>query len=340
MKIHGNVTYYIFFALEIVYFYSVQVVGNLQDDIAARLKEGNQTGLSRKRRYLAFPEGSSFQVVLVFDLAYPTLDGIGFYVFGNTAGLAWELPSAQFFIDEKLKKKGKKKPEPEPQPEHPVVEYIEHPEEIQHFSDWQPPLKWTEQNPERIDYQSPSGWINRFPVSSYTSPFNSRVNQVGGYFNPSIKNRINYINPYESNPKDYWGKKSFQNQRRTAQFREFRPYQYANSDLDFDTHYHNNLHRRSRRDLYGKLEHLFSSLIEDGKSCILKLICQTNKIPKGKGTLIDEFLKTLFKVKPDGFTDDEDHYDQAANLRHDCDNMYPTCEGNVATKLLNVALNK
>lgn len=40
----------------------IRVLANLQGDIKRKLHERNSTSLSRTRRYLVFPEGSSFQV--------------------------------------------------------------------------------------------------------------------------------------------------------------------------------------------------------------------------------------------------------------------------------------
>ncbi|XP_070063566.1 uncharacterized protein [Drosophila virilis] len=47
--------------------------------------------LSRKRRYLIFPEGSSFQ--MVFDEVICVVDYTNYLVLGITVALAWELPS-------------------------------------------------------------------------------------------------------------------------------------------------------------------------------------------------------------------------------------------------------
>ncbi|XP_011191214.2 uncharacterized protein LOC105217751 [Zeugodacus cucurbitae] len=47
--------------------------------------------LSRKRRYLIFPEGSSFQVV--YDGIYGIVDYTNYLILGITVALAWELPS-------------------------------------------------------------------------------------------------------------------------------------------------------------------------------------------------------------------------------------------------------
>lgn len=64
--------------------------------------------------------------ILVFDLAYPSVDGIGLYVFGNTAGLAWELPSKPVFLDKKFQKKE------EPEPTTTMLPHLEHPVEYEH----------------------------------------------------------------------------------------------------------------------------------------------------------------------------------------------------------------
>ncbi|XP_017844913.1 uncharacterized protein LOC108601525 [Drosophila busckii] len=47
--------------------------------------------LHRQKRYLLFPEGSSFQ--LVFDLIIPIIDFTNYAILGITCAVAWELPS-------------------------------------------------------------------------------------------------------------------------------------------------------------------------------------------------------------------------------------------------------
>lgn len=81
--------------------------------------ESNKVVKSRKRRYLVFPEGASFQVgkqplfldhilqnnalnkFLVYDLTYPAIALQGNLItFGNTAAMAWELPTQPIFLNE------------------------------------------------------------------------------------------------------------------------------------------------------------------------------------------------------------------------------------------------
>ncbi|KAM8705713.1 hypothetical protein ACLKA7_010073 [Drosophila subpalustris] len=76
-------------------------VGDVSSDfeqlVEAKLNESlsgtRQTDelLSRKRRYLVFPEGSSFQ--MVFDEIICVVDYTNYLVLGITVALAWELPS-------------------------------------------------------------------------------------------------------------------------------------------------------------------------------------------------------------------------------------------------------
>ncbi|XP_017083976.2 LOW QUALITY PROTEIN: uncharacterized protein LOC108116549 [Drosophila eugracilis] len=51
----------------------------------------SQELLSRKRRYLVFPEGSSFQ--MVYDEIVGVVDHTNYLILGITVALAWELPS-------------------------------------------------------------------------------------------------------------------------------------------------------------------------------------------------------------------------------------------------------
>lgn len=75
---------------------------------AYNCKDGMMQKLSRKRRYLVFPTGSSFQLGkvnffvifglklmlsnIVYDQIIPVIDNTNFLIFGVTTALAWELP--------------------------------------------------------------------------------------------------------------------------------------------------------------------------------------------------------------------------------------------------------
>ncbi|KAH8385850.1 hypothetical protein KR200_000410 [Drosophila serrata] len=73
---------------------------SLEQLIEMRLNESSSSSvqgrqseelLSRKRRYLVFPEGSSFQIV--YDEIVGVVDHTNYLILGITVALAWELPS-------------------------------------------------------------------------------------------------------------------------------------------------------------------------------------------------------------------------------------------------------
>ncbi|XP_022211665.2 uncharacterized protein LOC111066982 [Drosophila obscura] len=71
--------------------------GSLEQLIELKLNESASRAaqsdelLSRKRRYLVFPEGSSFQ--MVYDEIVGVVDHTNYLILGITVALAWELPS-------------------------------------------------------------------------------------------------------------------------------------------------------------------------------------------------------------------------------------------------------
>lgn len=83
--------------------------------------------LHRQKRYLLFPEGSSFQ--LVFDIIIPIIDYTNYAILGITCSVAWELPSKppSELIENVLTRindgtigtvrRNGSAPEPEPQPQ-------------------------------------------------------------------------------------------------------------------------------------------------------------------------------------------------------------------------------
>lgn len=73
---------------------------------------------------------------------------------------------------------------------------------------------------------------------------------------------------------------------------------------------------------------LFFRLKRDGKACLLKSICEVNKLSRKRGTFSQEMFKVLFRVKQYDNYQDEDEYDYAANNQHNCTEMYPNCPDN------------
>ncbi|XP_076260677.1 uncharacterized protein LOC143196678 [Rhynchophorus ferrugineus] len=283
-----------------------QCQDDLQRDIDEYDRKENQTHLSRKRRYLVFPAGSSFQVV--FCLTYPSVAVGSIFVFGNTAALAWELPSEPLFYDKK--DLDRKEAEAEAQTTTVAVphdidlsQFVDH-----HHDSWNGKL-------EKIDKYSAWNDNIRQPIQTYRNPFMNFMRKQSPsleWFNPNpSKNHL--VRP--SNVRTF-GRPDMKRFQKTRQQESFINPVY----------YH--VHRRTRRDLYGKLETFLSSLSIDGRSCLLKAICSITKMSrKEKGTFIEEILKVIFKSKPHDDYPNEDLYDHAADPNHNCDDLYPSCQG-------------
>ncbi|XP_066141701.1 uncharacterized protein [Euwallacea fornicatus] len=312
--------------------------GNLQTDIEERLNNGNRTYLSRKRRYLVFPKGSSFQLV----------DGRGFFVYGNTAGMAWELPSTPVFLDKKYMKKE------EPQTTTTMLPHLDHPVEYGH-DDWQVPSIWD--NGVSGDFPGWKSKADEGPVYSWN--YDTKLHSFNNYRRPvnvdSLKGSAynqptsnGYQGPHQQK---YWPKyhnENFWNNVNNRQRSKKTGYssqklQRSNDvarNFIIDTQHYHNIHRRTRRELYAKFEDFFTTFTTNGRTCLLKTICQINKSSEKKGTFWEELLKIVFKVKPEGFYKDEDLYDSAANSSHNCEEMYSECEGNVLNKLIRFDFDK
>ncbi|CAH1118849.1 unnamed protein product [Phaedon cochleariae] len=300
----------------ILFFVSIDVsIGSLQDEISKEINNinGSRQTLSRKRRYLTFPEGSSFQ--LVYCLTLPSV-GVGeFFTFGVTAAMAWELPTEPEDI---LILKGKistsEAPTTTTELHHHYVDYI-HPVE-DHPS-------------ERIDVpsdNSQAGWTYRNELLQ---------EPVRTYYNPFVKESYGYTPVSSSRSPVYEGTKygsGGSREQKNNYFDDYTP-NVGNDPVYYDHPVYHSIHRRTRRDLYKKIEKLLSALSKDGKSCVMKALCEVSQVPKGKGTFIEEILKTIFRIKPhDGFPD-EDDYDKAANTNHNCTEQYPTCAHSVWTNM-------
>ncbi|XP_059611007.1 uncharacterized protein LOC132257948 [Phlebotomus argentipes] len=102
--------------------------------------------------------------------------------------------------------------------------------------------------------------------------------------------------------------------------------------------------RRFRRDLYGKLELAMNDMGYNGKSCILKALCQSYQYFRSRGSnMVEEMLRTIFslpKQKVFSFEHkDLNEYDLAhrqGRSQSDCENLYPNC----GFSLLDLALGR
>ncbi|XP_050293709.1 uncharacterized protein LOC126734216 [Anthonomus grandis grandis] len=246
--------------------------------------------LSRKRRFLQFPTGSSFQ--LVYCLTYTSIVN-SYFVFGNTAALAWELPSMPLFFDGR-------------------------------------------------DFQKKEETTTEATTTEITSKldhgYNNNLDRVSSYGN------LNYIQDSYRNPFykymvkpdwfDRYRKSSYLLSKSTPQIGEnqyyhFKRYSENNSHMMFkiNPEFHQ-IYRRTRRELYNKLEGFLTRINLDGKACLLKAVCEVTKYGTGKDTLLIEIFKAIFRVKPHK-EHNMDEYDLSANESHNCEEMYPSCQGSI-----------
>ncbi|XP_015609928.1 uncharacterized protein LOC107274887 [Cephus cinctus] len=87
-------------------------------------------------------------------------------------------------------------------------------------------------------------------------------------------------------------------------------------------------HRRSRRELYHKIELMLKTQGKDGKACVLKAICNAAKRDKsdlGTRSFMREILHSIFTL-PEGSYDDDPKTEYERAKIADCDRMYPSCQ--------------
>ncbi|XP_011693134.1 PREDICTED: uncharacterized protein LOC105453117 [Wasmannia auropunctata] len=90
-------------------------------------------------------------------------------------------------------------------------------------------------------------------------------------------------------------------------------------------------HRRSRRELYRKVELMLRTQGKDGKACVLKAICKAagrRREDVGKGSFLEETLHAIFTL-PDGWYDIDPmtDYERTYHLGENCDEVHAKCPG-------------
>ncbi|XP_012257668.2 uncharacterized protein LOC105686949 [Athalia rosae] len=93
-------------------------------------------------------------------------------------------------------------------------------------------------------------------------------------------------------------------------------------------------HRRSRRELYPKIEMMLKAQGKDGRACVLKALCRAGKrnaTEIGKGSFMQEIMHSIFTLPPGSFHEDPKTRYEKAHLDSDkdCDQLYPTCLENI-----------
>ncbi|XP_076656808.1 uncharacterized protein LOC143361356 [Halictus rubicundus] len=88
-------------------------------------------------------------------------------------------------------------------------------------------------------------------------------------------------------------------------------------------------HRRSRRELYRKMELLLETQGKDGRACVLGAICRAarrNRTRTDKGTFFEEIMRVVFSL-PGEFEDADTvtEYERAYYRQENCDVMEDRC---------------
>lgn len=149
------------------------------------------------------------------------------------------------------------------------------------------------ENHEIYDYQPVHDYnINRMPVSQNNKYFMPDYNKYNDFYNYEVQSyRRNDEYPIHPN---YYG-----------------------------------VYRRTRRDLYKKISNFFTGLKENGRECVLKIICEVSQLPKRKGSFMEEIMKAVFRVKPHEKYENEDDHDKAYNESHNCTERYSSCRKSI-----------
>nr|XP_012151379.1 PREDICTED: uncharacterized protein LOC105663918 [Megachile rotundata] len=87
-------------------------------------------------------------------------------------------------------------------------------------------------------------------------------------------------------------------------------------------------HRRSRRELYRKVELLLGSQGNDGRSCVLKAICNAatrSRHQIGNGSFLQEITHAVFAIPEIGDTESMTDYEKAYFWKEECEQAREKC---------------
>ncbi|XP_065354529.1 uncharacterized protein LOC135948999 [Calliphora vicina] len=371
--------------------------------------------LKRKRRYLEFPEGSSFQ--LVYDLIVGVVDFTNYLILGVTVALAWELPSkppSEIFEDltERLRDGtlGTSRND--------TVENINYIDRKTKTTTMKTPISKSQYNLQPM-FRPPMHYryyTQRTPDSFYKYPFQtesqslksykpnryntwSRKSNILKYYTPKpvhpftkwtkikiqpkysakgvrypwwnlpqrLKNslitrpsvrrfdqNINYsraqfnykkpIGTYKTFPSTgrsehriypIFGKQSISDVRKPQhRFRRSGIFTEIPSKLD---RIHIGQHRRTRHDLYQRIEIYLTGRGSHGHHCVLRALCETGQKSHERkpGSFVAELMRAIFTMpEPIDATADglpqigykEQRYDTANSLKGNCASRYNLCK--------------
>jgi len=256
--------------------------------------------LSRQRRYLTFPKGSSLQ--MVFDGASPVVDHTYYSVVGITVAVSWELPHNPFYYDDDLANAF-------------TTGTLLHRNDEgldNQFIDSKPDSYYFGQNNNLLQSNPESSDVDYYNVNtSKTYEWNKLMNNsdpdliLTDNF-PFIRKR-----PIVQLP---LGKRSVPESKENELFLKY--------------------HRRSRYELYRLVQKYLDSNGLDGNHCLQRILCEVGQKKKESkvGTFVEEILKAIFHL-PDTHSSlmnaQTIDYHTAHKSTQNCTEQFHRCKVNI-----------
>uniref|UniRef100_A0A182KCX6 Uncharacterized protein n=1 Tax=Anopheles christyi TaxID=43041 RepID=A0A182KCX6_9DIPT len=305
----------------------------------------SQRILSRKRRFLTFPEGSSFQVV--YDQTIPMIGVERLFTIGITVALAYELPSITFNqIEEMLRENAAAEDKKDLNANNTILI------DSNPSSGTTPARKNifdyyynNQQTPGPMGGQVGGSWPGR--INYYTAPDRryDTVDRYGQrvpswdrfvsdrlprppYANPTGNDFGSIVNRYlqgwiRRHPPNYpMGKKRF--------YPVFGKRSIREDTAPLDRHFLNH-HRVTRHTLYEQIEKFLTAKGKHGHHCVLRALCESGqrKNDTEPDTFLKEILRAIFSL-PSTHEPSTHHkhrlYDEAHAHTGNCTESYSYCE--------------
>ncbi|XP_053671744.1 uncharacterized protein LOC128721956 [Anopheles nili] len=318
------------------------------NETEARREEPTGPGrvLSRKRRFLTFPEGSSFQVV--YDQTIPMIGVERLFTIGITVALAYELPSITLNQIEQMLQENAADGYIFPKVDANANETV--------LVDTTPARKnifsyyYQTPRPSRPSVSGSGGGASR--INYYTAPdrrydlydrygqrpttqwdrfVSNGLLRPPPYANPSRNDFTSLINRYvqgwvRRHPPNYpMNKKRF--------YPVFGKRSIREDTAPLDRHFLNH-HRVTRHALYERIEKFLSAKGKHGHHCVLRALCESGQRRNDSepDTFLKEILRAIFSLPSTHETPTQHKhrlYDEAHAHTGNCTDTYSYCEDSI-----------
>ncbi|XP_058446006.1 uncharacterized protein LOC131427100 [Malaya genurostris] len=323
--------------------------------------------LSRKRRFITFPEGSSFQVV--YDQTIPIVGSTLLFTVGVTVAAAWQLPSITYFeilhlLQDKISDGSLLRRTDENTNGTTLVDTnsSSYGTNSSYYSSYRPNQSSylnTSKKPNILSYyyDSPSpasGVSNR--INYYTSgeenigttkdKYQNKWQPLGSSSSNSYNNfPPNFVTPYNGTGNNWsnlanrylqeWVRRHPPNFPMNR--KRFYPV-FGKRSIDERTHPEDKFfldhHRSTRHKLYRKIETFLDAKGNHGHHCVLRALCESGQ--KRDATEPESFLREILKAVfslPTTHEDPVDYthrtYDEAHAHTGNCAERYPFCKDSI-----------